>query len=397
MKIAFLTNILSPHQLPLAKALVQLVGKDNYRYIHTECFHSERQNMGWEQTSTAWSMHGNASDQNIASSDILISELRELKLFKKQISKNKRVIYVSERWFKPPLGMWRLLVPGYLHMALCFIFLLKKSKFFYFPQGIHAARDIMRLYFLFHGHLSCLFYPPKVAFESRPGGCVIPLRQAINAGLLSTEEISFAKKNGFVQIPKHNWDKVHPNGIWRKLKIWGYFVAPSQRESSSRPPKQSVMWAGRMLSWKRVTTLVKPCCHLPQIHLDLYGHGETESALRKIAMNSSNISFHDFVPISQVRTIMSQHDVYVLPSDAREGWGAVVSEALEEKMQVFASIESGAGATILPPRNLFNAKDVKKLERLLLNMDIPHPDIGLWTAEYAANYLIDFINNQQDQ
>lgn len=394
MKIAFLTNILSPHQLPLAKAIVRLVGENNYRYIYTEHFHHERRNMGWEQNQTAWCLHSDSSDPNIASSEILISELRELEIFRKQLYKGKKVIYVSERWFKPPLGMFRLLVPAYLYMALRFILLLKKANFFYFPQGIHAARDIMRLYLLFHGHLSCLFCPPKVAFESRPGGCIVPLQQAINTDLLSIEEISFAKKNGFVQIPRHKWDKVHPCGIWGKLKIWGYFVAPSQKESSFHTPKQSVMWAGRMLSWKRVTTLVKVCCRLPQIHLDLYGHGETESALRNIAMNSSNISFHDFVPISQIRTIMSQHDIYVLPSDAREGWGAVVSEALEEKMQVFASIESGAGATILPSQNLFNAKDARKLERLLLNMDIPHPEIGLWTAEYAADYLINCINNQ---
>ena len=89
--------------------------------------------------------------------------------------------------------------------------------------------------------------------------------------------------------------------------------------------------------------------------------------------------------------MMSQHNIYVLPSKAGEGWGAVVSEALEEEMQVFASIESGSGATILPPENLFPAQDVKRL-RQLLNADIPRPNIGLWTAEYAARYLIDFIN-----
>ncbi len=35
MKTVFLTNIISPHQLLLAKAFIQLVGKENYRYIKT--------------------------------------------------------------------------------------------------------------------------------------------------------------------------------------------------------------------------------------------------------------------------------------------------------------------------------------------------------------------------
>lgn len=392
MKISFLTNILSPHQLPLAKAVVQLIGENNYRYIYTEEFHCERREMGWEQKQTAWCVHGTASDRDIASSEILISELRELDVFEKQISTKKKIIYVSERWFKPPLGMWRLLIPTYLYMALRFVLLLRKPNFFYFPQGIHAARDMVRLYFLLHGHLGCLFHAPKVAFESCPGGCIVPLKQAINAGILNAADIRFASKNGFIQIPKNKWGQVRPFGIWKKMKLWGYFVAPSQRQNFSHTDnKRSIMWAGRMLPFKNVSILVKACCHCPQTNLDIYGHGKTESALRSIAANFSNISFHDFVPISQIRTMMSQHNIYVLPSKAGEGWGAVVSEALEEEMQVFASIESGSGATILPPENLFPAQDVKRL-RQLLNADIPRPNIGLWTAEYAARYLIDFIN-----
>ena len=391
MKISFLTNIISPHQLPLAKAIVHLIGKNNYRYIYTEHFHQERQDMGWNQESASWCVQGDTSNSNIDSSEVFISELREFKKFNEQLSTKKKII--SERWFKPPLGMWRLLVPTYLYMAFCFVFLLGKSNFFYFPQGIHAARDMMRLYFLFHGHLNCLFHAPKVAFESRPGGNIVPLKQAVNAGILSADDIRFAKKNGFVQIPKNKWQQIQPIGIWTKMKLWGYFVAPSQRQDFSHTDDRlSIMWAGRMVPFKNVSTLVKACKHCSQAYLDIYGHGETETDLRNIAANLSNISFHDFVPISKIRSIMSQHNTYILPSNAGEGWGAVINEALEEKMQVFASIESGAGATILPPSNLFQAQDIQRLQHLL-NSNVPRPDIGPWTVKYAADYLIDFINH----
>lgn len=43
MKIALLTNVLSP----LAKALVERVGAEGYRYIFTDAPLAERTKMGW--------------------------------------------------------------------------------------------------------------------------------------------------------------------------------------------------------------------------------------------------------------------------------------------------------------------------------------------------------------
>ena len=80
---------------------------------------------------------------------------------------------------------------------------------------------------------------------------------------------------------------------------------------------------------------------------------------------------------------MREHDVYVLSSNAYEGWGTVVSEALEEGMKVVGTYEAGASATMLPESNLFHAGDWRCLKNILENQ-ILDVSIGDWTADFAA-------------
>ena len=59
-------------------------------------------------------------------------------------------------------------------------------------------------------------------------------------------------------------------------------------------------------------------------------------------------------------------------------------------MRVLATVESGAGATLLPPGNLFRAGDVEALARKLRE-PIPVVPIGEWTAEGAAEALLRLV------
>ncbi len=397
MKIALLTNIISPHQIPLANAIVGLVGADGYRYVYTDALHGEREKMGWGGVKdSAWCRQGTFEEPVLKEADILISGHRAMDLFEWRNAAGKKTFYASERWCKPPIGMSRLLVPSYFRMARRFIRSLKSPYFSLLPMGVHAARDFARLMGLFKGDLRCLFRAPKVAFESRPGGVIVSLNEAIRAKVLSAAEIAFGKKHGFVQIPKEHWNKLTPTGMFAKMQVWGYFVTPSEAKAARRslPIEHPlrILWVGRMLDLKRADVLVRAVSPHPDlkrvdVSLHLYGDGPMKKKLKKLARGAPNIEFHDFVPIDKVRRLMRAHDVYVLPSNGYEGWGAVVSEALEEGMKVLGTIEAGATATILPPSNLFKAGDVKQLGHLLQG-EISDVRIGEWTAEYAAKWLV---------
>jgi glycosyltransferase involved in cell wall biosynthesis len=390
MHIALLTNIISPHQLPLAKRLAARVGEGNYTYVYTEPLHEERRRMGWEDELPPWAVLADENHPALWEADILYSELRAIDLFQKRIRAGKKTYYVSERWFKPPWGFLRTLSPRYFQMARAFHQLFQSPHFHYLPQGIHAARDMARLMRFLDGAPASLLAAPPLAFESRPGGAILPLPQASSLHGLDSHDLASTQRRGFLQLPPTLWGQSHPTGLYAQMHLWGYFVEPSDQPppaANSAVPPHRILWAGRMLDWKRVDTLVHACLPLTDVHLDLYGHGPEEAKLRRLARNRPDIAFHDNVPIHEMRALMRAHDLYVLPSDATEGWGAVVNEALAERLPVLATAESGAGATVLPPSCLFPAGNAKKLRRLI-RQPVQRSTGGFWDADSAADAFL---------
>ncbi len=391
MNCVIFTTIRSPHLLPFAKELSKQLGNENFRYIYTMNHDINREDMGWIIDDDTWCEYANGLPNKILESDYLMTSFRDCKLIEDRINKQRKTFYLSERWFKPPIGLFRLSYPKYYNIAKRICKYLQSPNFCYLAIGIHAARDMIRLYELLQEKkMIRIFTSPKVAFESRPGGAIIPLKEAINQNLLNHQDILFAKKNGFCQIPKENWDLAKPRGIYERIKIWGYFVTPSTQQNSNLSRK-GVLWVGRLIPLKNTITLVKSCNQL-QIPLDIYGDGPLKSKLESIS--GPSVHFHPFVQIKEIRNIMNSHKIYVLPSNAYEGWGAVISEALEEKMVVYASIESGAGATMLPYNHLFKFNDNKSLSDLL-SQDNTLSSIGCWNAEYAAKYIYNLISNKK--
>lgn len=308
------------------------------------------------------------------------------------------VIYASERWLKPlciklSLLNCRLKIPGIFHfLSLRFVRRLisiykrmtNGNRFYYFPEGIHAARDMARLCGLMHGGLHCLFKSPVLDFERRPGGRIWVRRQY--------EDV-----------------KTQREYCLDKMRMWGYFVEPSKHplaQLTHSPTRNSstlkVLWVGRLLDWKRIDTIVRAVgehdnskrmdISLPYITLDIYGEGPEEHRLKKLATQYGEaVRFHPFVPIAKVRELMHSHDVYVLSSNEYEGWGAVVSEALEEGMCVICTQEAGAGATILPQENLFPVGDYHSLMKKLRELPRQHRGIADWCAKYAAGELYKLV------
>ena len=250
---------------------------------------------------------------------------------------------------------------------------------FYYPMGIHAARDMARLCGLFAGDLRCLLRAPALDFEKIPGGKI--------------------------------WLKSGGNGTkycLGKMRIWGYFVEPSKyetlpvRETGKMLPRElKVLWVGRLLNWKRVDTIVRAVCEhanlkradnpLPKMTLDIYGMGTEKSHLKKLSSGHGDIiNFHPAVPIEEVRRQMRLHDIYVMSSNEHEGWGAVVNEALEEGMRVVGTCAAGSCATMFSPNNLFMVGDWRALSHMVRN-GLGQVGIGDWTPRFAAALICNEI------
>ena len=387
MKLAFYTNSISPHQLPLSMELVSVLGCSDYCYIYTNKSTEERKRLGWPEASELWLKpeyeHPDEARRILETAEVVISTLRDIHLFEKRAQSGMTTIYTSERWFKPPVGLFRILCPSFFWLSWRLVSLLKSSAgFYYYPMGVHAAQDMARLCGLFSGDLRCFFGGPKIICAKQP--CA-----RINVSSRSKAAISHYCVD--------------------KMRLWGYFVEPSShcstldgRNSREGDSTLRVLWVGRLLNWKRVDTIIKAVLHyaeerktnqsLPRILLDIYGTGpEYLNLMRLASSNPDVVHLHEPVPIKEVRSLMREHDVYVLSSNGQEGWGAVLNEALEENMRVIGTAEAGSSATILPESNIFKAGD---WERVLsfLSGDIPDVQIGAWTPKVAADSIVRELN-----
>ena len=428
-RIVFLTTTVSPHQLPWCAELAAAHRDIPLWYVYIVKQRKERQALGWNEDLHREDFRVCHIDEEgvraaLESSDVLVADYRDVGLFIRRTEKHLITIYVSERWFKPAAGMLRLLSPRYFLMAWRFARLLKNdNRLYYFPVGVHAARDMVRLCGLMHGDLRCLFRAPEVEFERMPGGRILSRVECAET-CRGREEISRVER---VETCRGRDGK----DCLEKIRMWGYCVEEGRgkREEGRSEGILRVLWVGRLLNLKRVDTIIRAVgelaissqgiavsdastrfytfCTVKHLHvstrstrlnisLDIYGAGPEEARLKKMAAKYGDaIRFHPPVPIAEVRKLMREHDVYVLSSNAHEGWGAVVNEALEEGMRVLGTCEAGASATILPRERLFEAGDAEALAGLLEKEamgELLSCTIGEWTAKNAAASMEKFLS-----
>lgn len=323
MKILQVTNIVSHHQLPLARELCRLVGAENFRFAAMQGTDQSRTENGWKSDyAESWIIRPSESSDDREEfekfweeADVVLCGERLINKMQERISQKKLVFYMSERWWKPPIGALRLLHPGFLRKFLKFRALSKSEYFHYLPTGPFAAKDL-------------------ALFTSMEG---------------------------------RTWN-------------WGYFTdAPNIKRHSSRVRQDEeplkVLWVGRMLSWKRVDLLIRAVARVNEtgkrLNLALIGDGPERPKLEKLAamlLDRDGYTIDGFIPATKVPHVMAEHDIYVLPSNSYEGWGAVVNEALAVGCAVIASDQTGGGLSLIEHGSnglLFESESIDDLTRCL--------------------------------
>ena len=316
MRIVFYTNNISPHQLPLAREVARLVGRENFLYVGEEiAWRGKVVDAGEVRTST---VDDPCAREWLEYADVLYTGgLRPINLLERRSQRGLKSFYYSERWFKPIHGLpgrVRMLVPDYRRMAKRFAKLANEN--------------------------SCVTFLPAGPWA----------------------------KGDFLSIGVKE----------EKMADWGYFVTPSAATTPRKARREgalSVLWVGREIGWKR--------------------EGDIEKAVAAVVRHSS-VTFTKLTSASleEVRETMRRHDLYVLASDANEGWGAALNEALEEGMNAVGTFEAGASAAMLPQERLYHAGNWRALARLIereLCGELPPCSIGKWTAAAGAERLLGLI------
>lgn len=113
MRIAFISNFLSHHQIPFCNAMYKNLGKD-YCFISTTYMDDERKNMGWtinerfpyEIKSYESEVLMRQAKEIVNKSDVVIIGSAPDDFIKERLINNKLTFRYSERLYKRGLTFW---------------------------------------------------------------------------------------------------------------------------------------------------------------------------------------------------------------------------------------------------------------------------------------------------
>jgi len=355
MTLTFVSNYINHHQIPVSNELYRLLG-DGYTFIQTEPVEEERLQMGWQDESGRLSYlklfyeEPEYCKNLIMDSDVVVfGGTDEESYIQPRLKAGKLVLRYSERIYKS--GQWKAISPRGLKKKFKDHTRYRKAPVYLLCAGGYVASDF---------HLVCS-YPDKM------------------------------------------------------LK-WGYFPATKHLDweallEKHREGTVSLMWAGRFIDWKHPELPVQLAEYLKergyQFHLSMVGGGDMEADIRRMVSEKEleeEVSLCGYLPPVQVREMMERTEIYLFTSDYKEGWGAVLNEAMNSGCAVLASHAIGAVPFLLQQGQngmIFesgNLKDMEEKAELLLESLEKRRKLGEaayetiveeWNAEKAADRLVE--------
>lgn len=304
MQVVFVSNYFNHHQLSFCDALYELL-EGSFCFLQTQPMEEERVKMGWQAEERPYVRYvqvgGTATSglewQNLLlTADVVIfGGCDDESYIRERLAAGKPIFRYNERLYKE--GQWKVISPRGL---------LQKYK-------DHTRYRKAPVYFL------C-------------AGAYVPC----DLGIIHA----------------------YPE----KMLRFGYF--PETREYApgepfSRKKKGSILWAARMIDWKHPELVVKTAAYLKEhleeipFHITMIGGGELEEEVHSLAEElgvTDKITFAGFRSPEEVRAAMEESEIYLVTSDRKEGWGAVVNEAMNSGCAVVADHMIGAAPWMIRQR-----------------------------------------------
>lgn len=204
-------------------------------------------------------------------------------------------------------------------------------------------------------------------------------------------------------------------GLFRnRCYKWGYFPECRRYDAVDDLMKKKdvrrLLWCGRFLDWKHPDDALTVAKRLKSenysFNLEIIGTGELEKQIKDyVEQNglSEYVSVLGAISPDEVRDKMEQSGIYLFTSDRKEGWGAVLNEAMNSGCAVVAGDQAGASNYLIknntngimyPSGNTDELyKAIKFLldnpsEQIRMGKNAYNTIIGEWNAEVAAERLI---------
>jgi len=348
MIIVFVSNYFNHHQRPLCEALMPLC--DSFFFIATTEMREERKKLGYaieEPPYVIRAFVGDGADlarRKLASADVVIRGSAAGEWSKPAYYGGKTVFFYSERIYKKGCKRW--LLP---FRAVQFYFkYLQRQNSLLLCASAYAAAD-------------------------------------------------FARTRTFLD----------------RCFRWGYFPEKKQYDSTmlmANKNQKKILWCGRLLKLKHPEDAVETARRLKaagvDFSLDIIGEGEQLPTLENMIKAyglGDRVRLLGVMSKEEVRTHMEHAGIFLFTSDRREGWGAVLNEAMNSGCAVVTShaagaapylIRNGENGMIYPSgdcdgiftrvRNLLENPDLQRRMGTAAYQTILH----MWNADLAAERFL---------
>jgi len=138
------------------------------------------------------------------------------------------------------------------------------------------------------------------------------------------------------------------------------------------PEDKVVLFAGKLLPFKRPLDVVEACAGLAGVHVVVAGSGELERAMVERAA-ALDVALHPlgFLNQTEMPAAYAATNVLVLPSTGRETWGLVANEALACGTPIIVSDAVGCAPDLAADGaagRVFPLGDVASLRQMILTM-----------------------------
>jgi glycosyltransferase involved in cell wall biosynthesis len=198
---------------------------------------------------------------------------------------------------------------------------------------------------------------------------------------------------------------------------WGYFpeVGECDIENIIREKSEnSVLWCGRFIDWKHPDDAVEAVNNLIKkgynLQVKFIGTGDMEDSLKARVKElgiENYINFLGSMSPDKVREHMKKSRIHLVTSDFKEGWGAVVNEAMASGCAVVASHSAGSVPYLIDNEEnglIYESGNVDELSQKIENLlkdSVYCSKLGknayetiskLWNAEVAADRLLELID-----
>lgn len=214
-------------------------------------------------------------------------------------------------------------------------------------------------------------------------------------------------------------DAYKVNCYKNKAFQWGYFPECKRytdpKSLITSKDKKEILWCGRFLDWKHPDDAIRAAKKLSDsgytFHMNFIGIGEMEETLKQLIKNyglEERITLLGAMTPEKVRTYMESAGIYLFTSDQKEGWGAVLNEAMNSGCSVIASHAIGSVPYLLKNQKNGYIYESGNIEALCKNIKflLESPDVqektGMaayqtiteeWNAETAAIRLVNLAKH----